>query len=77
MDTKTRAAPAPTGSTKTASRDALVRAAVAEFARAGFAGGRVDEIARSAGVNKQLVYHYWGSKQGLYLAALAIGPIAR
>jgi TetR/AcrR family transcriptional regulator len=51
-------------------REALVRAAVGEFARAGFAGARVDEIARAAGVNKQLVYHYWGSKQGLYLASL-------
>lgn len=53
-----------------ATRAALLAAAVAEFARAGFAGARVDEIARAAGVNKQLVYHYWGSKQGLYLAAL-------
>lgn len=53
-----------------ASREQLVRAAVAEFAKAGFAGARVDEIAKAAGVNKQLVYHYWGSKQGLYLASL-------
>lgn len=64
------AAAAPARREPASSRDALVRAAVAEFARAGFAGGRVDQIARSAGVNKQLVYHYWGSKQGLYLAAL-------
>jgi TetR/AcrR family transcriptional regulator len=53
-----------------ASRAALITAAVAEFARKGFEGARVDEIAASAGVNKQLVYHYYGSKQGLYLAAL-------
>ena len=52
------------------SREALVTAAVAEFARKGFEGARVDEIAAGAGVNKQLVYHYYGSKQGLYLAAL-------
>ena len=45
-------------------------AAVVQFARKGFAGARVDEIAAAAGVNKQLVYHYFGSKQGLYLAAL-------
>jgi TetR/AcrR family transcriptional regulator len=54
----------------TASRESLLVAAVAEFAREGFAGARVDEIAASAGVNKQLVYHYFGSKKGLYLAAL-------
>ena len=53
-----------------ASREGLIAAAIAEFARNGFAGARVDEIAQSAGVNKQLVYHYFGSKQGLYLAAL-------
>ncbi|HWI80738.1 TetR/AcrR family transcriptional regulator [Ramlibacter sp.] len=53
-----------------ASREALVGAAVAEFARKGFEGARVDEIAAGAGLNKQLVYHYFGSKQGLYLAAL-------
>lgn len=51
-------------------RGALVTAAVAEFSRKGFAGARVDEIALEAGVNKQLVYHYFGSKQDLYEAAL-------
>ena len=51
-------------------REALIFAAVAEFSRKGFAGARVDEIAASAGVNKQLVYHYFDSKQGLYQVAL-------
>ena len=53
-----------------ATQEALVQAAVEEFSRNGFAGARVDEIARAAGVNKQLVYHYFESKQGLYLVAL-------
>lgn len=53
-----------------ATREALTSAAVLEFSRNGFAGARVDEIARVAGVNKQLVYHYFESKQGLYLVAL-------
>ncbi|MBH1965087.1 MAG: TetR family transcriptional regulator [Comamonadaceae bacterium] len=51
-------------------KGALVTAAVGEFSRKGFAGARVDEIAKEAGVNKQLVYHYFGSKQDLYEAAL-------
>ena len=42
----------------------------AGFARHGFAGARVDEIAERAGVNKQLVYHYFGDKDALYLAVL-------
>ena len=53
-----------------ASRAALLRAARVEFARKGFAGARVDEIAGMAGVNKQLVYHYFGGKDELYLAVL-------
>ena len=51
-------------------RRALLAAAVAEFAGKGLAGARVDEIARIAGVNKQLVYHYFGSKEDLFQAAL-------
>ncbi len=33
-------------------------------------GARVDEIARKAGVNKRMIYHYFGDKDGLYLAVL-------
>ena len=64
------ALPTPARRDPAASREGLVAAAVGEFARKGFAGARVDEIAAAAGLNKQLVYHYFGSKQGLYLAAL-------
>ena len=38
--------------------------------QSGLAGARVDEIAARAGVNKQLVYHYFGDKDALYLAVL-------
>src|ERR1700709_361584 len=34
------------------------------------AGAGVDEVAERAGVNKQLVYHYFGDKDALYLAVL-------
>lgn len=51
-------------------REALLRSARREFARHGFAGARVDEIAARAGVNKQLVYHHFGDKDALYLAVL-------
>jgi TetR/AcrR family transcriptional regulator len=69
---KTKAAPAEGVARRdaAATREALLAAAVAEFSRNGFAGARVDEIARTAGANKQLVYHYFESKQGLYLVAL-------
>jgi AcrR family transcriptional regulator len=51
-------------------RETILLAAQDEFARKGLSGGRVDEIAGRARVNKRMIYHYFGSKQGLYLAAL-------
>jgi TetR/AcrR family transcriptional regulator len=53
-----------------ATRQKLLNAARREFAKSGLAGARVDEIAARAGVNKQLVYHYFGDKDTLYLAVL-------
>lgn len=49
-----------------ASRAQLLAAAREEFATRGLEGARVDEIARRAGVNKQLVYHHFGNKDDLY-----------
>ena len=53
-----------------ATRRKLLAAARREFAASGLAGARVDEIAARAGVNKQLVYYYFGDKDALYLAVL-------
>src|ERR1700681_1272670 len=53
-----------------ATRKKLLTAARREFASSGLAGARVDEIAARAGVNKQLVYHYFCDKDALYLAVL-------
>src|SRR2546427_10428942 len=39
-------------------------AAREEFARRGFEGARVDQIARRAGVNKQLLFYYFHSQRG-------------
>ncbi len=52
------------------SRTLLLAAARREFARRGYEGARVDEIARRAGVNKQLVYHHFGNKEDLYRLVL-------
>jgi TetR/AcrR family transcriptional regulator len=48
----------------------LLNAATFEFAERGFAGARIDEIARRAQLNKQLIYHYYGGKKQLYAAVL-------
>jgi TetR/AcrR family transcriptional regulator len=51
----------------------IIAAARDEFSRRGFDGARVDQIARKAGVNKQLVFYYFHSKRGLFNAVLAKG----
>lgn len=53
-----------------ASKRVLLEAATQEFATKGLKGARIDAIAAAAGVNKQLVYHYFGDKDALYLRVL-------
>nr|WP_281373039.1 TetR family transcriptional regulator [Kineococcus aurantiacus] len=45
-----------------------MEAATAEFSARGLAGARVDRIAAAAGSNKAQIYHYFGSKDGLFAA---------
>jgi AcrR family transcriptional regulator len=49
-----------------ATRRRLLRAATEEFAAYGIAGARVDRIAAAAQSNKAQIYHYFGSKDGLF-----------
>ena len=51
-------------------RERILSAALKEFAANGFAGARVDMIARSAKINKRMLYHYFGGKEGLFKAVL-------
>jgi TetR/AcrR family transcriptional regulator len=48
----------------------ILAAALTEFAAKGFAGARVDAIARRAGINKRMLYHYFGDKEALFRAML-------
>ena len=49
----------------------ILAAALQEFSAKGIAGARVDAIAERAGVNKRMLYYYFGSKEGLFRAVLA------
>ena len=53
-----------------ATRERLLDVAVQEFAERGFAGAKVDRIARRARVNKAMLYYHFRSKAGLYLTIL-------
>ncbi len=50
--------------------DQIVTVAIAEFAQHGYARASMVDIARQAGISKPLIYQYFGSKDGLYLACL-------
>jgi len=48
----------------------ILRAATEEFASRGFEGGRIDAVARQTHTTRAMIYYYFGSKEGLYLAVL-------
>jgi TetR/AcrR family transcriptional regulator len=52
-------------------RQTILDAAEDHFAESGFAGARVDEIAKSAGYNKSLIFQYFTDKDGLYRAVMS------
>lgn len=51
----------------------ILDAATAEFAALGFAGARVNTIARRARINKRMLYYYFGSKRALFDVVLTTG----
>ncbi|WP_128435461.1 TetR family transcriptional regulator [Streptomyces cyaneus] len=53
-----------------ATKARIFDAAVAEFARYGIAGARIDRIAAEAKANKQLIYAYFGNKAELFSQVL-------
>lgn len=57
------------------SRQLILEAARAEFGEHGYAGARINRIAARTGLNKQLIYYYFGSKAGLHAAASAGPPV--
>ena len=49
-----------------ATKERILAAALLEFSEKGIAGARVDAIAERAGVNKRMLYYYFGSKDELF-----------
>lgn len=48
----------------------ILDAATTEFSRKGIDGARVDAISKVAGVNINLIYHYFGNKEKLFVAVM-------
>jgi AcrR family transcriptional regulator len=73
--------PAPAGKGRAARqaerRDAILAAALEEFAASGFAATRLDDVARRAGVAKGTIYLYFRDKESLFqeLVRAELSPI--
>ena len=48
----------------------ILDVATKEFAEHGYSGARVDEIAERTRTTKRMLYYYFGSKEGLFVAVL-------
>jgi AcrR family transcriptional regulator len=48
----------------------ILEVATKEFANKGLSGARIDAIAEATHTSKRMIYYYYGSKEGLYLAVL-------
>jgi AcrR family transcriptional regulator len=69
---KTRKLPRPASRTNDPVRtmSEILDIATQEFAQKGLAGARIDEIAERTRTSKRMIYYYFDSKEGLYLAVL-------
>src|SRR5262245_33807376 len=73
--------PAPAGKVRAARqaerRDAILKAALEEFAASGFAATRLDDVARRAGVAKGTIYLYFRDKESLFqeLVRATLSPV--
>jgi len=51
-------------------RQRILQAAIDEFVENGLSGARIDSIAQRSGANMRMIYHYFGSKENLYVTVL-------
>jgi AcrR family transcriptional regulator len=66
---KRKVAPSRTNDPEKTRQD-ILEVATHEFAAKGLSGARIDEIAARIQTSKRMIYYYFGSKEGLYLAVL-------
>ena len=70
MSTRTEPRPPRKRLTAEQRREAILDAALEVFARRGFHGSSIDEIAHAAGVSKALIYEHFPSKRDLHVSLL-------
>src|SRR3954471_24349556 len=65
-----RAAPAERTRDRDRTRAEILAVATEAFSEHGFSGARVDEIAERTRTTKRMLYYYFESKEGLFVAVL-------
>ncbi|XYJ12271.1 TetR family transcriptional regulator [Telluria sp. B2] len=70
MTKASRSKTAPAKAEEDGTRARILNVALQEFSRLGLSGARIDAIAAESGLNKGMIYYYFGSKEDLYVAAL-------
>lgn len=70
MTKASRSKTAPARAEEDGTRARILNVALQEFSRLGLSGARIDAIAAESGLNKGMIYYYFGSKEDLYVAAL-------
>ena len=68
--TAAKTLPVPRTNDPARTRAGILEVATAEFANKGLSGARIDEIAAATRTSKRMIYYYFGSKEGLYVAVL-------
>ncbi len=67
---KTAKAPASRTNDPARTMAGILEVATQEFAAKGLSGARIDAIAEATHTSKRMIYYYYGSKEGLYVAVL-------
>lgn len=67
---KARTTPPPRTNDPARTMAGILEVATAEFASKGLSGARIDEIAAATRTSKRMIYYYFSSKEGLYVAVL-------
>jgi len=68
--TAAKTSPVPRTNDPARTMAGILEVATAEFANKGLSGARIDEIAAATRTSKRMIYYYFGSKEGLYVAVL-------
>ena len=77
MPTAPQPAPATREERAAQTREAVLNAAIEVFAEHGCEGATIRNIAERSGMKQPLIVYHFGSKEGLWQAAVELVPVAR